>query len=177
MPEKPHIRRCPPDNSDVAIHLKGSYRWSSEGPAVLKNIDIQIKQGQVRFLFQISFPSGLIGVLKLVAIIGKVGSGKSSLLQAILGEMQPDSSNGCCNVDGSVAYVSQEPFILSRTILDNVTFELPLNKNKAMDALHIAQMQHDLTILADAENTLVGEKGVTISGAIKVVRRWTSKWC
>ncbi|POI33623.1 hypothetical protein CIB84_002625 [Bambusicola thoracicus] len=115
----------------------GFFTWTPEGPPALSNIDIRIPQGQ------------------LTMIVGQVGCGKSSLLLAILGEMQKISGNvswSSCTSDsemgedispekesplemefrkrGSVAYASQKPWLLNATVEENITFESSFNKQR-----------------------------------------------
>jgi ABC-type multidrug transport system fused ATPase/permease subunit len=104
----------------------------------------------------------------LVAVIGKVGSGKSSLLQAILGELEMVSVNGghtgrIARID-SVAYVPQRAFIMSGTIRENILMGQPMDQIKYADALDRSDLTTDLQELPDASETEVGERGTTLSG-------------
>ena len=100
---------------------------------------------------------------ELIGVVGRVGSGKTTLLHAILGE---------CPVSGSiykregltVAYVEQEPYILADTIQKNILFGLPLQEEKLKDAIRFSRLTSEVRSLPEGLNTLVGEKGVTLSG-------------
>ena len=72
---------------------------------------------------------------ELFVIIGEVGSGKSTLLAAILNETTLTSGN--IKRKGRIAYVEQEPFILSGTIKDNILFGLPFNQQKLLNAIMV----------------------------------------
>ena len=71
-------------------------------PPTLKNIDINVKTGQ------------------LVGVVGSVGSGKSSLISALLGEMKTVS--GMVNTKGKIAYVPQQAWLQNATLQYNITF-------------------------------------------------------
>nr|XP_050866832.1 multidrug resistance-associated protein 1 isoform X1 [Vespula vulgaris] len=127
----------------------GSFTWDIENSdkPILKNINMSIEQGQ------------------LVAVVGSVGSGKSSLISAFLGEME--KLNGRVNTKGSIAYVSQQAWIQNATLQDNVLFGKPLNKalyNRVIDACMLGP---DLQMLPAGDQTEIGEKGINLSGGQK----------
>ena len=93
---------------------------------------------------------------------GKVGSGKSLFLAAILGELPFYS--GTLSVEGSKAYVEQEPVLFSDTIKSNILFGRRFNAAEYSRALSMSQLKADLELLPEREKTVVGEKGVTLSG-------------
>jgi ATP-binding cassette subfamily C (CFTR/MRP) protein 4 len=94
-----------------------------------------------------------------------VGSGKSGLLGAILGEIPYYS--GSIAIGGSISYVEQEPIIFSMTVKDNILFGKPFNKTMYDYVLHVSCLESDLQILDDGDHTMVGEKGITLSGGQK----------
>jgi len=100
----------------------------------------------------------------LVAVVGAVGCGKTSLLMAILGEMyvcpQPE-------VQGTCAYVSQDPWVLSATVRDNILFGLTFDPVKYERVLQACCLHSDLKVLPAGDQTFVGERGVTLSGGQK----------
>ncbi|KII85519.1 hypothetical protein PLICRDRAFT_319144 [Plicaturopsis crispa FD-325 SS-3] len=100
-----------------------------------------------------------------VAIVGRVGSGKSSLLQALIGEMRRTS--GHVVFGGSVAYVPQNPWIRNASLRDNVTFGLPDDEEKFRKIVHACSLDHDLEMLPHGEMTEIGEKGINLSGGQK----------
>ncbi|KAK6765509.1 hypothetical protein RB195_025428 [Necator americanus] len=135
--------------SEEAVRIDGgAFTWDSGGSdETLKNINVSVKRGQ------------------LVAIVGKVGSGKSSLLQAILGEMNKVS--GRVNVSGSIAYVPQQAWIQNLTLRDNILFNRSYDRmlyEKVIDACAIRQ---DLASLPAEDLTEIGEKGINLSGGQK----------
>ncbi|KAI8611659.1 P-loop containing nucleoside triphosphate hydrolase protein [Chytriomyces sp. MP71] len=100
----------------------------------------------------------------LCAVVGPVGSGKSSLLQALIGEMR--KTEGSAVVRGRVAYCTQEPWILSATLADNISFghSSNLSSKAVRHAASAACLDADLQAMPHGLQTFVGEKGVTLSG-------------
>nr|AHK05642.1 ATP-binding cassette transporter sub-family C member 1 isoform X4 [Tigriopus japonicus] len=134
-----------PDNK-VAIHIQdGSFAWDHDSS--LQNINLKVKRGS------------------LVAIVGQVGSGKSSLISAILGDMQKIS--GSVNVDGSVAYVPQQAWIQNASVRDNITFGREYFENIYKEAVKACALEEDFLILDDGDQTEIGEKGINLSGGQK----------
>ena len=102
----------------------------------------------------------------MLAITGEVGSGKSSLLTAIIGELP--LYEGTISYHGKVAYVSQIPWVFSGTVRDNILFGLPYNEEKFKFVVHICGLTRDLTELANGDLTEIGQRGATLSGGQKV---------
>jgi len=102
----------------------------------------------------------------LVAIVGPVGSGKSSLLQAILGEMRSDGGSRVI-VGGRLAYSPQQAWIMNGTIRENVLFGQEWNEERYHSVLQQCALDSDIASLANGDATLVGEKGVSLSGGQK----------
>ncbi len=100
---------------------------------------------------------------ELVGVIGPVGSGKSSLLMALLGEM-PNMTKDSIDINGSVFYVSQEPWIFSATIKENILFGKAYVKDKFDDIISACSLTEDLEMLPNGQDTFIGEKGVNLSG-------------
>ena len=101
---------------------------------------------------------------KTYAIIGKVGSGKTSLLFTLLREIPYSNGEFYLNPTLSIAYVEQEPFIMAATIRSNILFGKPLKINLYKEVLYVCALHKDLINLENGDLTEVGEKGVTLSG-------------
>uniref|UniRef100_UPI0037E78B7D multidrug resistance-associated protein 1 n=1 Tax=Semicossyphus pulcher TaxID=241346 RepID=UPI0037E78B7D len=101
----------------------------------------------------------------LVAVVGHVGSGKSSLLSALLGEM--DKLDGSVSVKGSVAYVPQQAWIQNSTLKDNIMFGQERREAWYQRVVEACALQPDLEILPAGDETEIGEKGVNLSGGQK----------
>ena len=101
----------------------------------------------------------------LTMIIGRVGSGKSSLLSA-LNAFVPQKA-GHLKLSGHVAYVAQSAWILNSTVRDNILFGVPYDAKKYQKCLEASQLATDLEILPGGDQTMIGERGVTLSGGQK----------
>ncbi|KAK1938117.1 ABC transporter C family member 3 [Phytophthora citrophthora] len=101
----------------------------------------------------------------LVMIVGKVGSGKSSLINAILGGMP--RSSGVLEISGRVAYVSQDTWIRNATLRDNILFEQEYDAERYTKVLGASQLAMDLKMLPNGDLTEIGERGINLSGGQK----------
>jgi ABC-type multidrug transport system fused ATPase/permease subunit len=122
----------------------------------------------------------VIGKLNIVA--GPTGSGKTSLLMALLGEMTMIKGKvylpGCFSREDvrpdpetrlteSVAYCAQQPWLVNANIKENILFANPLDEQRYKDVIVACALEHDLEVLDAGDETLVGEKGITLSGGQK----------
>ncbi len=102
---------------------------------------------------------------ELVCVVGRVGSGKSSLVQAIIGEME--KAGGTVAVGGRIAYAGQQPWIVNARLKDNVTFGRPFDQACWEAAVDACCLRQDLEVLPGGEDTEIGEKGINLSGGQK----------
>lgn len=102
---------------------------------------------------------------ELICVVGAVGSGKSSLLMSILGELYP--STGSATISGTIGYASQEAWILSDTIKDNITFGRQFDTEWYEKTIDACALRADLALFEHGDKTEVGERGVTLSGGQK----------
>ncbi|KAH0816056.1 hypothetical protein GEV33_006734 [Tenebrio molitor] len=102
---------------------------------------------------------------KLVAVVGVPGSGKSTLLQVMLKEIPITS--GSLSVTGSLSYAPQEPWIFTGTLRENILFGEKMNNTKYQEVIRVCCLEHDISRFSFGDNTLVGEKGVMLSGGQK----------
>ncbi|KAI8785008.1 multidrug resistance-associated protein 1, partial [Biomphalaria glabrata] len=102
---------------------------------------------------------------QLTAIVGPVGAGKSSLIFAILGEME--KLKGEVIVKGSPAYVSQQAWIQNATVRDNILFGKKYNKRRYDLVVKACELERDFQILEAGDQTEIGEKGINLSGGQK----------
>ncbi|KAJ7064111.1 ABC protein [Mycena amicta] len=103
----------------------------------------------------------------LVAIVGRVGSGKSSLLQGLIGEMRVAATEGGWTFSGCVAYCPQTAWIQNATLRDNVLFGRPFDEERYWRVIEDSCLLPDLKLLADGDLTEIGEKGINLSGGQK----------
>ncbi|KAL1413949.1 hypothetical protein MTO96_007886 [Rhipicephalus appendiculatus] len=101
----------------------------------------------------------------LVGIVGTVGSGKSSLLSAIVGDMRHLS--GSVSLNGSIAIVSQAPQILNMTVRDNITFGRKLEEHYYRKVVEACQLSRDIDKMPAGDLTEAGDKGEMLSGGQK----------
>lgn len=102
---------------------------------------------------------------QLTAIVGPVGSGKSSLLQGIIGEMRKVSGN--VTLGGRVAYCSQTAWIQNATLRENILFGQAFDEERYWRAVELACLLPDLQLLPDGDMTEIGERGINLSGGQK----------
>uniref|UniRef100_A0A8C3D0Y7 Multidrug resistance-associated protein 1 n=1 Tax=Cairina moschata TaxID=8855 RepID=A0A8C3D0Y7_CAIMO len=122
----------------------------------------QARLNYVHFNFSINFtvPEG-----SLIAVVGQVGCGKSSLLSALLGEM--DKKEGHVVVKGSVAYVPQQAWVQNATLKENIIFGREMNESRYKRVIEACALLPDIEILPTGDRTEIGEKGVNLSGGQK----------
>ncbi|KAF5283715.1 hypothetical protein FQR65_LT13750 [Abscondita terminalis] len=129
-----------------AVVIKnGLAKWNGSSiDNTFENLNIKITKGSV------------------VAVIGPVGSGKSSLLQVILKELSLKS--GTLEVNGEVSYASQEPWLFTGSVQQNIIFNKPYETGKFKNTVNKCSLKRDLQLLPLGDTTIVGERGVTLSG-------------
>ena len=155
------------DDENPVIGFEGAtFSWGGKNTDDFRLMDLNAK-------FQVG---------QLNTIIGPTGSGKTSLLMALLGEMtllegkvclpsgrsredrRPDPETGLTE---SVAYCAQQAWLINGTIRENITFASPWDAARYKNVISACSLKRDLEILDHGDNTLVGEKGVTLSGGQK----------
>ncbi|XP_067362281.1 multidrug resistance-associated protein 5 isoform X1 [Channa argus] len=99
---------------------------------------------------------------KLVGVCGSVGSGKTSLISAVLGQMT--LLEGSVAVRGRLAYVAQQAWILNATLRDNILFGQEYEEDRYQSVLSACCLRPDLALLLNADLTEIGERGANLSG-------------
>ncbi|KAL2918978.1 hypothetical protein HK105_201248 [Polyrhizophydium stewartii] len=125
----------------------GDAESDKPAPFALQDISLEIPRGS------------------LVAVVGSVGSGKSSFLSALIGGMRKTAGNSA--LFGSVAYCAQEPWILTGSIEENIVFGDDSVRARVPAAVTAACLDRDLEILPNGLGTQIGEKGINLSGGQK----------
>jgi ATP-binding cassette subfamily C (CFTR/MRP) protein 4 len=129
----------------------------------LKNISVKWNAFiQEEVLTDVSFSAD---VGELVGVVGSAGSGKSTLLQVILKEIEP--TRGSVDVEMNISYAPQEPWIFSASIKQNILFGEMFEESRYLKVLRVCALERDLSSFPFGDNTLVGERGVMLSGGQK----------
>ncbi|CAB3220069.1 unnamed protein product [Arctia plantaginis] len=100
---------------------------------------------------------------EFIGVAGPVGSGKSSLLQLIMGELKPKQGTFSLD-DCSMSYASQEPWLFAATIRENILFGQPYDRVRYKKVVKACALLKDFVLLPHGDSTLVGERGATLSG-------------
>ncbi|KAL0354577.1 UNVERIFIED_CONTAM: ABC transporter C family member 8 [Sesamum radiatum] len=139
----------PTGDSGLIVHIQGgSFSWDADTyTPTVTGVLLEARPGQK------------------IAVCGPVGSGKSSLLYAILGEIPKKS--GTVSVLGSMAYVSQASWIQSGTVRDNILFGKPMDKNKYEEAIRVCALDKDIESFDYGDLTEIGQRGLNMSGGQK----------
>ncbi|KAJ2886454.1 Canalicular multispecific organic anion transporter 1 [Coemansia aciculifera] len=133
---------------DSAVELDECvFSWSTNS-YTLAPITLQIKAG------------------KFVTVVGRVGSGKSSFLSAICGEMPLKSGRGC--VYGRIGYVEQKPWIMNATFRDNVLMGADFDEAYFWQVVDACALAADVRLFPSGDLTMIGTNGVNLSGGQKV---------
>ena len=98
---------------------------------------------------------------ELVGITGQVGSGKTSLLMGILGELPV---SGHVSFTGKMAYVAQTPWVFSGTVRENITFGMPFDEEKFNKIIEVCDLGKDIDRFPKRDQTEIGQRGVILSG-------------
>jgi len=168
-------KQKPDYNDKELIPLKEDEKSKSENNFELRKIKLKVKRAE------------------LVFIIGEIGSGKSSLLQALMGELkmslsdditnnlevigeelnplseksQKELQSNLINKAGNFAYVEQQPWMQNATIRDNITFISEFEDKKYHETIKLCELEEDFFMLPAGDLTEIGERGINISGGQK----------
>lgn len=134
---------------DESVRVRdAAFTWNRySGARVLEKIDLSARKGE------------------LSCIVGRVGSGKSSLLQALLGDLW--KLNGGVTVRGTVAYVAQAPWVMNASVRENVVFGHRWDPQFYDLTVEACALLDDFKNLPDGDQTEVGERGISLSGGQK----------
>ncbi|KAG8738112.1 hypothetical protein FRC10_007279 [Ceratobasidium sp. 414] len=151
----------------VLLRLKKADEPKEEAPEVVEEPPFVLRDVGV------VFPQGVMSL-----VCGPTGSGKSSLLAALLGEMdrlegevylpkEPTRLNEKTGLPMTISYCAQQPWLEHKSIKDNILFGSPYDKERYEATLSCCALLPDLAILEDGDETEIGEKGVSLSGGQK----------
>ncbi|XP_054162838.1 multidrug resistance-associated protein 1-like [Oppia nitens] len=135
------------DSDNAIVVDKASFSWTKTDAQSLTDISLTVPKN------------------KLIAIVGQVGSGKSSLLHAMLGDMF--KQKGQININGSIAYVPQQAWIQNASLQQNIIYTNPMDEKKLNTIIENCALVQDIQILPGGQTTEIGEKGINLSGGQK----------
>ncbi|XP_053133014.1 multidrug resistance-associated protein 1-like [Hemicordylus capensis] len=142
--------------------VRGSIKESDGHSIVVQNATFSWSRSDPPSLNNVSFA---VPECRLVAVVGQVGCGKSSLLSALLGEME--KREGYVSLKGSVAYVPQQAWIQNATLKENIMFGREVKESQYNRVVEACALLPDLEIFPSGDKTEIGEKGVNLSGGQK----------
>ncbi|KAG0200120.1 hypothetical protein BGX33_011218 [Mortierella sp. NVP41] len=175
------IRQMPDDPNVPIVEIKdGVFAWDPEGhegdseakakankesahedkDALEKNAASKKDRGPTLTNINLEFKRG-----ELAAVVGRVGQGKSSLLNAIIGDMY--KHQGSVRVYGRIAYVPQQAWILNATVRDNILFGNTFDQARYDIVLMACGLLPDIAMLPAGDMTEIGERGINLSGGQK----------
>ncbi|KAF9405219.1 hypothetical protein BGZ94_003688, partial [Podila epigama] len=131
------------EGGDIALELTdGEFTWDGDdnGPA-LSNINLTVKKGEV------------------VAIVGDVGSGKSSFVAALLGQIRQTGSGPKLKMYGTSSYVPQEAWLINVNLRENIIFGKEYEAERYKTVVKVCALERDLTLLSHGDQTEIGERG------------------
>ncbi|KAL6910741.1 multidrug resistance-related protein [Trichoderma evansii] len=149
-----------------SMELRPLDRYTEEGERIfISEGDFSWKEKKVLSNINVSFSQTQSG--SLTTIVGPIGSGKSSLLKAILGEAS--STGGKISLSTpNIAFCDQTPWVMNATIKDNIVAESDFFEDKWFDTVvEACDLTQDFARLPDGVSTVVGDKGVKLSGGQK----------
>lgn len=136
------IRVCEMKKPIVVEMRNVSAKWTND--ETISNITFRVENGEK------------------IAIIGRVGAGKSSIIQALLGELPIE--NGEMQVNGTISYASQEPWLFTGSVRQNILFGESLDEERYMRVINACSLTLDMELWPNGDKTIVGERGVNLSG-------------
>lgn len=143
----PKIVRINESAEDKCVIFKNVTAMWANSQSGIEDVNLEIKENQ------------------FCAIIGPVGSGKSTILHTILHELEIDK--GELTVNGVISYSSQEPWLFESSVRQNILFTEEYDENRYREVIQVCALQRDLELLPYADLTLVGERGISLSGGQK----------
>ena len=149
QPDAVIVKEPASENGDESIRVRdATFTWDrNESGHCLENIDFVAHKGE------------------LSCIVGRVGTGKSSFLQAILGDLW--KIKGEVVVHGHTAYVAQQPWVMNASVKENITFGHRWDPRFYERCVHACALKDDFKTLPDGDKTEVGERGISLSGGQK----------
>ena len=131
---------------DAVLIRDGYFAWGGNDNC-LKDITTRIPKGA------------------LVAVVGRVGSGKTSFVSSLVGEMTKNA--GVVMVNGSMSLSAQQAWLVNDTVRGNILFGKPFEEAKYNEILKVCCLEDDLKVLAGGDMCEIGDRGINVSGGQK----------
>lgn len=133
-------------NNENAISIENATaKWvEASSNHIFTNLDLHVKRGA------------------LISVVGPVGSGKTSLLHVILRELP--LITGVLKISGRLSYASQEPWLFTGSVRQNILFGQEYDKQKYNTVVKQCSLERDFNLFPYGDKTIVGERGVSLSG-------------
>ncbi|KAJ6220572.1 hypothetical protein RDWZM_006384 [Blomia tropicalis] len=136
-----------PTKTEITVE-DATARWNMEMPKpTFERLNFKVNSGE------------------LLVIIGSVGSGKSSVLMSLLNELSLESGN--INIQGKISYSPQEAWAFVGTVRENILFGAPFDEARYAETIRVCALQRDMELFPHGDQTIVGERGVSLSGGQK----------
>uniref|UniRef100_A0A8C3TI31 ATP-binding cassette sub-family C member 5 n=1 Tax=Chelydra serpentina TaxID=8475 RepID=A0A8C3TI31_CHESE len=151
-------------NNNENMNGKSAYKYQPKPEPVLPHSETSVREedSAAIALYNLSFT---VKKEKVLGICGNVGSGKSSVISAILGQMF--LYDGTVGVDGTLAYVSQQAWIFHENVRQNILFGEEYNEERYNYAINVCSLKSDMESLPYGDLTEIGERGLNLSGGQK----------
>ena len=133
-------------SKDAVIIRDGCFAWGNNENC-LNNINVRIPKGS------------------LVAVVGRVGSGKTSFVSSLVGEMT--KNGGVVVVNGTMSLSAQQAWLVNDTVRNNILFGKPYEEKKYNDIIKVCCLEDDLKMLSGGDECEIGDRGINVSGGQK----------
>lgn len=139
------------ENTNPSIKIRGGYfGWQIDPEsAIIKDINLDIMPGE------------------LTIIVGPVASGKTTLLEAIVGEARVFAGSVELTVPEEIAYCGQDAWLLNQTVKENILAFEPYSKHFYDEVIQACQLEEDLRYFPKGDESIIGSRGISLSGGQK----------
>lgn len=138
--EKIIEKRVAQKDENVISLKNATFSWSNKSSWFLKDLNLTVKQGQ------------------LVAVIGRVGSGKTALMSALSGQMELMNADECKVVANKIAWVDQRPWIQNKTVRENILLGSAFDEEFYWECVEACAFKTDVDLLIDGDKTFIGHR-------------------